>query len=216
MTDTTHLDITELEQNQGQPEVTINEALAVLDCAALLNVIDIRTSPPSHTEGNVYLIGATGATGAWSGQEDKIACSIGAAWHYLNPVEGWEIRDRDTNSRYLYDSTGWVRTAGEGDQFATVNPSASYNLDFEVEKQYWDLNANVTTLGTTNLPAAGQARTVDVLVDLNTYTITWPATSVIDWGTAGAPTQNTNKLLWMRFIASSSKAFAFSLGEFTP
>lgn len=70
------------------------------------------TSPPgSPANGDCY-IPATGATGAWSGQAQKIAryASIGTAsgWEFHTPRPGWTVWDIASNRRYVYNGSAWL------------------------------------------------------------------------------------------------------------
>lgn len=111
MATTPHLEITELGENQASPDVTVNEALGVADCAIQLAVTNQTTTTPpgSPTDGDRYIVGSS-ATGVWAGEDENVACYVGTDWHYLTPQEGWEVYDQAKKTRYRYEGSNWVNT----------------------------------------------------------------------------------------------------------
>lgn len=86
-----------------------------LDALVQLAVISILSTPPgSPAAEDRYIVGPT-ATGAWAGQEEKIAVWTkkedpdSRAWVFLTPQEGWHAWNVDTQTFYVYDATAnWV------------------------------------------------------------------------------------------------------------
>jgi hypothetical protein len=87
---------------QSQKEDFVNEALLMIDGLLHCAVEDQRSTPPSTpTDGQAWLVG-TGATGAWAGQDGKIAIRQLGQWlfgaardgiHLLNKASGqWMSR----------------------------------------------------------------------------------------------------------------------------
>lgn len=68
------------------------------------SVLDRLATPPAHSAGERYLIIAT-ASGDWTGKEDQIAESDGAAWSYTIPTEGARVWVEDENAIYQYISS---------------------------------------------------------------------------------------------------------------
>lgn len=108
MTTTAHLNIALVEQNQSQKEVTVNEALVVMDAILNTGVIDkdLATPPGSPTAGDVYIVAASG-TGDWSGNDGKIAY-YNQLWKFITPREGMVFWVNDENRLYSYDGAAWV------------------------------------------------------------------------------------------------------------
>ena len=79
---------------QAQKHVTHNEALALLDLLVQLRVqrFDARTPPEAPEDGEVHAVGA-GATGAWAGQDGRLAARVGGGWLFVAPREGWRAWD---------------------------------------------------------------------------------------------------------------------------
>ncbi|PWR22759.1 DUF2793 domain-containing protein [Zavarzinia aquatilis] len=95
-------------QSQAQKEVTHNEALNLLDIVVQTAVLDRhRTEPPaSPAAGQRHLV-ATGATGAWSGQDGSIAAWIGTAWLFVGPWPGFQAYIVGEGRSLTWDGTAW-------------------------------------------------------------------------------------------------------------
>lgn len=106
---TAHLALPFLAPSQAQKHVTHNEALVRLD--ALVNIavegVAATTPPGSPAEGERHLLG-TGATGAWAGEDGKLAISSDGAWWFATPAVGWVVFDKATETLLVLKSTGWA------------------------------------------------------------------------------------------------------------
>ncbi|HST35842.1 MAG TPA: DUF2793 domain-containing protein [Allosphingosinicella sp.] len=74
---------------QAQKEFHHNEALALLDAALHATVEEgpAASPPDSPAEGESWIVGES-ATGAWAGQEARIASWTEAGWRFVAPVPG--------------------------------------------------------------------------------------------------------------------------------
>lgn len=108
MTDTANLGLPLIEGSQAQKHVTHNEALRILDAAIQIGVLDTTlTAPPSSPlEGERHVV-ASGATGAWSGQANKIATYEDATWRFLAPKLGWCVWSAADEVIFVYDGEEW-------------------------------------------------------------------------------------------------------------
>jgi hypothetical protein len=125
VTATTRFSLDLLVEGQAQPEITVNTALNIVDVVAQLNVIDRNlTAPPgSPAEGALYII-ATGGTGAWSGQDGKLAIYF-SGWYFIAPKEGFQAWVADEDIVVIYDGSAWVTQLGTGDMVASTYDSDS-------------------------------------------------------------------------------------------
>jgi hypothetical protein len=95
-----------LFSGQSQKELTVNEAHARTDALIHAAVEGEATAPPSSPDdGECWLVG-TGATGAWSGEDGKLACFELGNWLFIAPRDGMTILDRSTGQRVRYFG-GW-------------------------------------------------------------------------------------------------------------
>lgn len=104
-----------LQPAQAQKHVTHNEALARLDVAVQLVVEAFgETAPPAlPEEGRVHAPGP-GATGAWAGQDGRLATWIDGAWQFTEPREGWRAWGRAEAALRAWDGADWVRVDPPG------------------------------------------------------------------------------------------------------
>jgi hypothetical protein len=98
-----------VEQSQSQKEVTVNEALRIIDALLNTSVVDkdLTAPPGSPVEGSLYIV-ASIATGAWATKENKIAWYTSSAWLFITPKEGMSMWVADENIKYVFDGTNWV------------------------------------------------------------------------------------------------------------
>ena len=108
MTTSTQLGLTHLIEGQSSAEVTFNEALNAIDAVIRLSVIDrdLATPPGSPTEGDRYLVAASG-TGDWSGEDGNVAVYL-SGWTFLTPQEGWMMWVVDEALELFYDGSSWL------------------------------------------------------------------------------------------------------------
>lgn len=66
----------------------------------------LQTPPVSPTVGEWY-IAATGATGAWTGFDDKLVQYTASGWQEVQPSLGFLVYDKDTENLYKFTSRGW-------------------------------------------------------------------------------------------------------------
>lgn len=108
MSATARLAIPMLSAGQAQKEVYHNEALQTLDAVVAANVEEPpRISPPvSPALGACYIV-AAGATGAWSGKQDNLACFTAAGWRFIPPIDGLSAYVRSTSIWAVYRNSAW-------------------------------------------------------------------------------------------------------------
>lgn len=98
----------------------MNRNLRILDALANMRVLDkdLTTPPVSPTAGETYIV-ATGATGAWAGQDAKLAIwevgddLVTPAWFFVTPKSGWRTYVVDEDERYQY-GTSWALVVDGG------------------------------------------------------------------------------------------------------
>lgn len=80
---------------QAQKEAYHNEALSLIDATLHASVEGgpLATPPTDPDEGSSWIV-AAGATGAWAGKADALACWTAGGWRFVSPVPGmlaWSI-----------------------------------------------------------------------------------------------------------------------------
>ncbi len=105
-----------LESSQEFKEILINNSTRVLAIFAR-GVLDKNlTSPPVSPNVDDYYIVGTGATGAWTGQDNKIAVPainsnntvIAGSWDFISPINGLKVFIIDEANDYYFNGTNWI------------------------------------------------------------------------------------------------------------
>jgi hypothetical protein len=114
MTNTPHLALPLIDQNQAQKHVTHNEALRALDAIVHLSALDDSLSAPpgSPAEGDRYIVAAS-PTGAWTGKGGYVAAWQDGAWMFYAPQKGWRCYIATKTSVYVYDGAAWASIVSE-------------------------------------------------------------------------------------------------------
>lgn len=94
---------------QAQKHVTHNEALLELDALLSTVILDrgLSAPPSSPNDGDTYLVKATG-TGAWAGQDGKLAYAIDGGWRFYAPFEGLTAYVADETKLIFYNGLAWT------------------------------------------------------------------------------------------------------------
>lgn len=109
MSVTPRLGLPLLMPSQAQKHVTVNESLLRLDALAQLTLVSraLGTPPDAPAEGDAYAIPA-GASGAWAGEEGRIAVRIGGGWDFATPVVGWRGFVADEGIEVVFAGGDWA------------------------------------------------------------------------------------------------------------
>jgi hypothetical protein len=110
MPNTPHLALPYLEAAQAQKHITHNEGLRALDAVVMLAVADrdLSAPPGSPAEGARYIVKAAG-TGAFAGNDNRIAHFVDGGWLFHAPQVGWLCYVADENTFLIWDGAGWQR-----------------------------------------------------------------------------------------------------------
>jgi hypothetical protein len=87
-----------------------NRTIKLLDVLTQLSVLSATTTatPGSPTNGDTYLLPASGLSGDWIGFEGYLGTRIEATWAYHAPNEGWVAWVEDEQRHMVYKSGAWV------------------------------------------------------------------------------------------------------------
>jgi hypothetical protein len=148
---------------QAQKETFHNEALLALDgiVHAAVEAAPSATPPAVLVEGESWIVGA-GATGAWSGQDGRLALWSAGGWRFVAPVPGMTAWDKAAGLWRHWTGTVWSDGAMpaaalliEGRQVvgprltAVASPSGGTTIDTEARAAIAALIATLTSHGLT-------------------------------------------------------------------
>jgi hypothetical protein len=132
MDTTSNLNLPLIAAAQAQKHVTHNESLRVLDAVVQLTVLDkdLGAPPGSSAEGERFIVGPA-ASGAWTGQADKVAAWQDGAWAFYAPRAGWLAWVADEGRLYAWSGSGWsALPAGSLDSVVEdAAPQLGFDLD---------------------------------------------------------------------------------------
>lgn len=134
-----------LFMGQAQKEIFVNEAHALVDALMHCTIEAETADPPAFpVDGDNWLIAAP-ATGAWAGEEGRIACRQAGNWIFVSPRDGLRVFDRQRGQE-LFFVAGWNVPA------APVNPTGGVNVDAEARAAIAEVVAVLRATGL--IPAA--------------------------------------------------------------
>jgi Protein of unknown function (DUF2793) len=121
METTGRLELPLITPSQAQKHVTHNEALTLLDgIVHLVVTASGLLAPPVGAPINaVYLTGSP-ASGAWVGEENRLALNTDAGWRFAAPVRGMIGLFIADNSVRIFDGGNWTPI---GSYLGALNPS---------------------------------------------------------------------------------------------
>jgi hypothetical protein len=125
---TPRLDLPLLTVAQSQKELTHNEALFRLDALVQPVAESQSMAAPANLglsdAGKCWIVG-DGASAAWAGQDDHLACWSGDDWRFIAPVDGMKIHLKSSGKQKIYINNQWI--AG----VAIADPAGGSIVDVE-------------------------------------------------------------------------------------
>lgn len=101
---------------QAQKELFHNEALSRIDMLLHGQVESADSAvPPIDPEPGACWIVAAGASGAWAGQEDVVACWTEGGWRFVTPRAGISLWVSDRGHAMQHDGTAWKNFVARDD-----------------------------------------------------------------------------------------------------
>ena len=105
---TPRLGLRTLIPGQAQKELTVNESWQVLDALVAGAVEEpARIDPPTAPAVGTSYIVASGAIGAWAGQDDAIAAFTAGGWRIIAPIDGLSVLVKSTGETLRYANGRW-------------------------------------------------------------------------------------------------------------
>ncbi|GGE54582.1 DUF2793 domain-containing protein [Actibacterium pelagium] len=108
------LNLPYIQPSQAQKHVTHNEAIRALDVLVHLSVKSqsVAAAPITPIAGDRYVV-AAGGSGAWAGQDAKVAMWDGVAWAFHTPNKGWRAWVEDEGNLSVFEGSAWVLQTGD-------------------------------------------------------------------------------------------------------
>lgn len=129
-----------LYSGQAQKETFVNEAFARADALLHCSIQGETATPPAApTDGENWLV-ATGATGEWAGQDQRLACFQAGNWIFIQPQDGLRVFDLSSQQEQLFSGT-WRKAS------SFQEPSGGTIVDVEARAVISDLITTLQALG---------------------------------------------------------------------
>jgi len=172
MSTTPNLGLPYIDAGQAQKHVTHNEALRVLDTLVQLAVLDrdLAAPPVSPAEGQRWIV-KTGATGAWSSHDNRIAAWQDGAWQFSTPAAGWVAYVADEEILVAWDGSAWV-APGAGAGGGGAREVLTANRTLYVRTDGSDGNDGSANDAAHAFLTPGAAYSAALKLDLNGFTVT--------------------------------------------
>lgn len=137
---------------------------ALLQCT--IKNATTTTPPGSPSNGDAYIV-ATGATGAWASQTNKIAVWVGrsSAWAFYTPKNGWTTYDQGAANEKVYNGTSWTVVSGGGGGSSPPAVNAQTGTTY--------------TLALTDAPSSSANQGVVTMSNASANTLTVPPNSSV-------------------------------------
>ena len=151
-------------------------------------------APGGDADGDIYIVGDTPAGAFASFDEHDLVIYDSGAWYAFAPVSGVCVNiagalNQWDGSAYVAVTTGGGGGGGGSDRstVSALSTSGSVAIDYALGDYFTlALNANVTSITFSNLPAGGASLMVRITQDSTPRTVAWPASFKWAGGSAGA------------------------------
>jgi len=130
MSDTARFKLPLLDAAQAQKHVTVNEALVRADTlgAGRVERRDLTAPPAGPADGDAHIV-ATGATGAWAGQDGDLALYLNGGWVFVSPFSGQSLWIEAERLTVTYTGGSWIA----GWQTGTAGGAATLGRVAEID-----------------------------------------------------------------------------------
>ena len=167
--------------------VGMDSNLIKLGATINIRVLDFVSAPSVSTNGARYIVAS--GSGAFAGQNNKLAVRVEDVWTFYTLPEGCVVYDEDTNAHYkfeggsyslLVDLSSYLTSATAASTYQTQSGMSSYLTTSSASstyatianQRYQFLNDSTTTLTTYTVPASAVTENGRTIIDLSNNSLT--------------------------------------------
>jgi hypothetical protein len=109
-----------LTSNQDSKHVTVNASALILEAVSIGVVVDqLNTPPGAPTSGQLYIVGTAG-TGAFLGQNNKLALYDSTTWYFYSPKTNQTLYNTALASYVRFNGSAWASVSLGGSSSPTT------------------------------------------------------------------------------------------------
>jgi hypothetical protein len=109
-----------LTSNQDSKHVTVNASALILEAVSIGVVVDqLNTPPGAPTSGQLYVVGTAG-TGAFLGQNNKLALYDSTTWYFYSPKTNQTLYNTALASYVRFNGSAWASVSLGGSSSPTT------------------------------------------------------------------------------------------------
>ena len=112
-----------------------------------INVLDFVASPSITTNGTRYIV--TTGSGAFAGQNNKLAARVAGAWVFYTLPEGCVVYDEDTNAHYQFEGGAYSLLVDLSAYLTASTAASTYGTIAQAKTEYLVLAASDETTALT-------------------------------------------------------------------
>lgn len=105
-----------------------------------INVLDFVAAPVTTTNGTRYIV--TTGSGAFVGQDNKLAARVAGAWVFYTLPEGCVVYDEDTNAHYKFEGGSYVLLVDLSAYLPSATAASTYGTIAQAKTEYLVLAAS--------------------------------------------------------------------------
>jgi len=140
-----------------------------------INVLDFVATPVVTTNGTRYIV--TTGSGAFVGQDNKLAARVAGAWVFYTLPEGCIVYDEDTNKHYKFEGGSYVLVVDLSGYLTSATAASTYLTTATAETTYTSIANSryqfVSNAGTTyTVPASAVTANGNTIVELSNNSLT--------------------------------------------
>ncbi len=139
--------------------------LVQLGATINITVLDFVAAPVVTTNGTRYIV--TTGSGAFSGQDNKLAARVAGAWVFYTLPEGCIVYDEDTNKHYKFEGGSYVLVVDLSSYLTSATAETTYTSIANSRYQF------VTDANTTyTVPASAVTANGNTIIELSNNSLT--------------------------------------------
>lgn len=113
-----------------------------------INVLDFAATPSVTTNGTRYIVSS--GSGAFAGQNNKLAVRVEDAWTFYTLPEGCVVYDEDTNTHYKFEGGSYSLLVNLSSYLTSATAASTYQTKSGMSSYLTTTNATNTYLSIAN------------------------------------------------------------------